>query len=111
MILSNNVPTVFARSLAETVDLLRIFKLENHVPYNQELARLKAFQQMSIVTTFEESMIAFHGIKINKTQKEALQVIYKSTRPWMLGHVVGVLLDKLDSKGQNLQTHLPDSRL
>ena len=99
---SNNVPTLFAKSLAETSDILVIPEPgQNHLEYTERLMRLKAFQQMAVVVPFEECLIAFHGQELSEAQHNVLSIIYKSTKPWMLGHVVGVLLDKLDGKMAN----------
>jgi len=96
---SNNVPTVFAQSLAEMAEITVSPQVgRNHLEYTEKLARLKAFQQMAVAVSYEECLIAFHGQELTDEQKDVLKVIYKSTKPWMLGHVVGVLLDKLDGK-------------
>lgn len=102
MNMNNNVPTVFAKSLAHAADIIIEQKIgQNHHEYTEKMARLRAFQQMSVAVSFEECMIAFHGQELTDQQKEVLKIIYKSTKPWMLGHVVGVLLDKLDNKMAN----------
>lgn len=102
MILNQNVPTVFAMSLGKAAGIIVDAKVgQNHIEYTEKVERLKAFQQMAITVPFEECIIAFHGIDLDPEQKEVLKIIYKSTRPWMLGHVVGVLLNKLDSNLAN----------
>lgn len=102
MILNDNVPTTFALSIAEASDLLSKLEMgNNHAKYKKQLDQLKCFQQMAITSSFEDAKIAFHGTELTEEQDEALKVIYKSTKPWMLGHVVGVLLDKLDTKMAN----------
>lgn len=102
MNLNGNVPTVFAQAIAKASGILGELEIgSNHPKYRIENDRLKAFQQMSITSSFEDSLIAYHGVDLNEDQKEALAVIYKSTKPWMLGHVVGVLLDKLDTRMAN----------
>ena len=59
---------------------------------------MKAFQQMSIACSFQESLLAYHGEELNEEQLEALQIIYKSTKPWMLGAVVGNLMDRINNQ-------------
>jgi hypothetical protein len=57
------------------------------------------FQQMiSGGCSFEDAIIAYHGIDLSDEQKEALRVVEKSTYPWLKGHVVGVLADKLEEE-------------
>lgn len=102
MNLNGNIPTIFAQSVALASEIIVEPKPgKNHVDYNERVERLRAFQQMAIVVPFDECLIAFHGQELNEIQTEALQVIYKSTKPWMLGHVVGVLLNKLESSMAN----------
>jgi hypothetical protein len=99
MQLNNQIPSVFATSLAEAAGLVMIAKPgHNHHEYTAQVSRLRAFQQMAVVVPFEEALISYHGQKLTKAHKAVLEVVYKSTKPWMLGHVVGVLLDKLDDR-------------
>ena len=96
---SANVPTVFAKSLAEAARITIANEPgRNHHEYAQKLDRLKAFQQMAVVVPFDDCLISFHGQFLTTEQVGVLKIIYKSTKPWMLGHVVGVLLDKLDNE-------------
>jgi hypothetical protein len=93
------LPTVFAKSIAESVDLVEELETGmNHVAYNKKMQRLVAFQQMAVTCSIEDAKIAFHGYELSELQNEALEVIYKSTKPWMLGHVVGILLEKINNK-------------
>ena len=102
MNLNENVPTIFALSLSDACGItITAIPGQNHREYTEKIARLRAFQQMAIVVSFEESLIAFHGQELTKEQELILEIIYKSTKPWMLGHVVGVLLDRLESKMTN----------
>lgn len=96
------LPTPFAISLGETTGLLLKSKTGvNHHDYTQLMIKMKCFQQMAVVSKFDDAIIAYHGMELSAEQKESLKIIYKSTRPWMLGHVVGVLLNKLDTKMAN----------
>ena len=98
MDVNKNIPTTFAKSLANAAGITIDFKAgQNHVDATDRLERLKAFQQMAVATEFDECLIAFHGQELSDEQKEVLKVIYKSTKPWMLGQVVGVLLNRLES--------------
>ena len=90
-----NIPTIFAKELAETSGIIVKPQIGmNHSEYSDKVSRLKAFQQMALMVEFDEAMIAFHGQELDEEQKGVLQVIYSSTKPWILGHVVGELLDK-----------------
>ena len=95
---SQTLPTTFAISLGEISGiLLKHGTGADAHEYMGRIELMKAFQQMAVTCSFEESLIAFHGFKLSDEQLESLKIIYKSTKPWMLGHVVGVLLEKLDS--------------
>lgn len=97
MNINKNIPTVFATGMAEAADITYNIRTgENHREYSLRNERLSMFQQMSITVPFDEALICFYGQKLSTKQKKVLKVIYDSTRPWMLSHVVGVLLDKLD---------------
>ncbi|GAF70504.1 unnamed protein product, partial [marine sediment metagenome] len=90
-----SLPTIFAMNLGIASGLMLEMKAGvNHIQYGKKMDSMRAFQQMSITSSIEDSMIAFYGMDLTDEQKEILKVIYKSTKPWMLGHVVGVLLDK-----------------
>lgn len=99
---NDGLPTTFANALGVECGLLLEDKsgTDWHL-FNDRLELMKAFQQMAVICSFEDSLIAYHGFKLTKKQKANLKVIYKSTKPWMLGHVVGVLLNKLNGKMAN----------
>lgn len=107
MIISSNYPTIFAKRLARMVGLYNVesnleFRLTVSEYQDFELDEHKTlaeFQQMAVSSRFEDCLIAFHGRKpkLNKKQLDALQVIHKSTVPWLLGHVAGQLTEKLNS--------------
>jgi len=98
MITNRNLPTTFAESLGKTFGLLAEEgkEFQKNKGHEKRLV-MRTFQQMAVAATFEDSLIAYNGVNLNNEQIQALKVIYRSTRPWMLGHVVGVLLDKLDN--------------
>ncbi len=96
---SDALPTTFAKSLGELNGIL--IKHErgmDHHDYNKRIKLMQAFQQMSVLCSFEDSLIAFHGFDLSKDQMEALEIIYKNTKPWMLGYVITVALEKLESE-------------
>ena len=83
-----SLPTIFAISIAEEVGL----PTSGEDDFGE---RLRHFQQMAITCSFEEALIAYHGIEYDDDQKAALETIYNSTKPWLLGHVTGTLMKKL----------------
>ena len=102
MLKAKTIPTIFATSVAEAVGLLpkgmdTLPDEEKFIISNPEL-RLIAFQQMAIATTFEEAMLAYHGVKLQDHQEVALKLIYRSTVPWLIGHVVSELIDASGTK-------------
>ncbi len=91
MMHSTSLPTIFAKSIAKEVGL----------PFSDidDIGeRLRHFQQMSITCEFEDALIAYHGVEVSDIQKDALETIYNSTRPWLLGHVTGVLMNKMSEE-------------
>ena len=98
-----NLPTTFASALAMTENLLHQDDDRNLTPdqKTEEYERLIAFQQIAVASSFEDCLIVYHLENLNKKQINILRLIYRSTRPWMLGHVVGILLDKLDGNMTN----------
>lgn len=86
-------PTEFARTLGEECGLMK--KKQHHREYISRNIRMQEFQQMAMANDFLDCLIIFHGIDLKKKHLEALAVIYKSTRPWTLGHATKVLLVKL----------------
>ena len=102
MLQSKSIPTVFAKAIAESVNLLDELKnTESMNNYYKQESRLIAFQQMAIGCELEDAMIAYHGEDLSEEQKVGLAVIYKSTVPWLVGHVVGKLMDEAnDGKGK-----------
>ena len=96
MTVSKILPTVFAKSICKSVGLMD--PEEYGIPFVEELFRLQQFQQMSIVCSFEEALISFYGAELTEDQKIGLKLIYKTTQPWMKGHAIGVLLERMNSK-------------
>ena len=99
MKMNSNLPTIFAISLARSVGLMHEWdpndedmKMADHTA---EETRMVAFQQMAIGCDFEDALIAYHGVDLTKEQKVTLNIVYKSTVPWLVGHVVGELLDSM----------------
>jgi len=99
MKLANSLPTVFATTIAVSTKLLPARQdRKNHEEYEDQKDMLAAFQQLAIVGELEEAMLAYHGQKLTKPQKDALELIYKTTKPWLYGHISGELLNQLSSK-------------
>ena len=88
MLHSQLFPTNFARKLADSVGL-------RDVGYDDVDQCLVNFQQMSMSASFEESLIAYHGVELTEQQRKALEIIYNSTIPWIKGHITGVLMTRL----------------
>ncbi len=106
MITAQQIPTIFAQSLAMKVKLLPIDM--NDVPGENEftvpnaLLRLSAFQQMAIACPYDEAIIAYHGVDLSEEQTAALMLIHKTTTPWLIGHVIAELIDS-DSLKKNAE--------
>lgn len=102
MELSGALPTIFAKRLAIGVDLLEPEANQNNADdWVIDHDKLATFQQLSICGTFEDAMLVYHGIEMDERQLAALQLIYRTTNPWLMGHVTGLLLKSLESKLMN----------
>lgn len=98
MKLTDSLPTAFARQIAVGVDLLPVdYDLHTVNDYDVDKKRLAQFQQLSVAGTIDDAMLAYHGIDLKERQITALQLIYKTTKPWLAGHVVGELLSRMES--------------
>lgn len=95
---NKSMPTSFAISLAKECGLVnnQDRNISDHYENVVQSQTLGHFQQMAITCNFQEALIAYHGYELTKEQLDSLRIIYTSTKPWLLGHVVGVLMDKLD---------------
>lgn len=94
----NALPTVSAIAIAQSVGLLPAERKSNNIEeYDNALAKLTQFQQMSLVADVESSTIAYFGVELDSDQERALDLIYSTTQPWLLGHVIGELLELLSS--------------
>ena len=86
-----------AKKLGESCGLLLV--RENGVNH-EKLAdleeRMRWFQQMSVTSSFEDCVAVYFGMELTEEQVSVLKLIHRTTKPWMTGHVVGVLLDKID---------------
>ena len=101
------IPTIFARSIAESVGLLPkniddVPDEANFTIKNAEL-RLSQFQKMAISCTVEESILAYHGVNLSENQKTALALIHKSTIPWLTGYVIGELINTKEATVKNAE--------
>lgn len=98
MLLYKNLPTVFATHIAAGVDLYLLDSHEDPDLYEELRDRLVTFQQMALCNEFEVCLTAYLGYNFenNPQRLEALKTIYQTTKPWLMGHVLGTMLEKLD---------------
>jgi len=100
------IPTVFAKSIAKSSGLLERIEfgeVKNEVAIKDAEQRLAYFQQMAIACSFEEARLAYYGCEISEEQEAALKLIYESTMPWLIGHVVSELIDTKDKTAKNAE--------
>jgi len=100
------IPTVFAKSIAQSSGLLEKIEFgetKNHVAIKDAEQRLAYFQQMAIACSYEEARLAYYGCDISEEQETALKLIYESTMPWLIGHVVSELIDTKDKTAKNAE--------
>jgi hypothetical protein len=100
---SESLPTKLAKILAIGVDLYipdrrQHEQIDDFIDLKERLAQ---FQQLAFATDFDTAMLVYlgHDMETDGEEKRAaLQLIFDTTRDFLLGHVMGVMLDKLDSK-------------
>jgi len=93
------LPTPSAMSIAKAAKLIPPERLMSNVDeYDDSLARLVQFQQMALVCEYEDCLIAYHGCDIEESHTAALELIHKTTRPWLYGHVMSELLDLINNQ-------------
>lgn len=93
------LPTDFALSLLENCEFIEQAKDCKNLPHLHKMRRLIAdFQRMAICTTFEQAMIAFHGIDIDELQFDTLKVVYESTKPYIMGLTIDACITAITFK-------------
>jgi len=110
---THQLPNEPAAMIATEVGLLMYDPYNEDVDYTGEapdfisnkpwMNRLRLFQQMTLADCeLEECMIAYKGLKLHKTHKAALEIIYNHTKSWVKGFVMDELVSALGSmKGTN----------
>ena len=104
MIVSNpkSLPTNFAIKIATKCDL---FVAPEDETGNEELwmdlrEKLSDFQKLSLTTDYDGALVSYWDVKLTDKQREYLELIYRTTKDWILGQVVSSLLEKLESSNK-----------
>lgn len=103
-VISNCLPTIFAKLLAMGVDLyIDEDDSDEHDDEGREslAQRLIVFQQIAATADFDTALTAYIGRALLPNQIDALRVIHKSTKPWLMGHAFGALLEKVKTAKPN----------
>lgn len=96
---SEELPTVFACTLGlKTGLLLERKRGVDPADYNEHMERMKWFQQMAVTSSFEDCVQVYYDKDLTEEQFSVLKLIHRTTKPWMAGHVVGVLMDKIGNQ-------------
>lgn len=95
---TNEFPTILAQTIGEKLGLL----LENKsgVDYkkmNELKERMQYFQQMAITSSFADCVQVYFGLELTEEQISGLKLIHRMTKPWVTGHIVGVLMSRITS--------------
>lgn len=94
MLSAQSLPTAFACNMAESVSLLP--KEEGGTYWNDKKI-LAEFQGISLNSSLDAALTAYHGKTLTKVQKDMLQIIHKFTKDWILGQVTAELMEKLSA--------------
>lgn len=95
-------PTLFSGKIAEQFGLLDEKPKPNpnervESNYYDQLENLKNFQNMVLGgLKVQEALIAYHGTELSEEQITALTLIAKSTRPFVIGKLAGILMNKVE---------------
>ncbi len=104
MELTENVffPTGFARALAKGVHLYpdeNLWDIEDDRLKQQaedEIRRLREFQQLAMFASYEDSIYAYvDKDDLLEDQEKVLKIIHKTTSLWAKGHIADTLLAKI----------------
>ena len=103
MKIAEEIPTKFATLLAEKCGLMLPMQPGTDYAKASDLKeKMQWFQQMSVTCKFEECVQVYFGQKLTDEQIAILKLIHRSTKPWITGHIVGVLMSRIESdKMQN----------
>lgn len=81
------LPTDFAVKICEKCGVIP--KISAGHKNAKEIAALKEvladFQRLATNSSFSVALIAFTGVELTQDQREALQVVYETTKPFILG--------------------------
>ena len=98
----HHFPTSFAKALVIDVNLFfaNVFEMtsqdKNFSLADEYYGRVIDFQKLSLFNNFEDSLIAYHGVKLSTKQKAALEIVHASSKTWALGHVAETLMKRLE---------------
>jgi hypothetical protein len=91
----NELPTDFAIDIAKKYEIYNKVDEKDFVALREREEKLKMFQQMSISSSFEDSLLAYYDRNFSDEQLQALKLIYRATASWLRGEVVGTLISKI----------------
>lgn len=91
-------PLLFAKRICVASGLWENLAEPDSMKRFYQNEKLKEFQQMAITCTFEASLIAYHGAKLEEDHLDGLAIIHKATKAWLKGEVVGVLMKKISDR-------------
>lgn len=58
---------------------------------------LQEFQQLAVADQeFDDCLLSYHGKLLTKKQKNVLEIIHKLTKPFLLGHISGILTEAME---------------
>ena len=100
-------PTTFATSLLRTVKLYAEGDIYDNKREDADEAaelhgRLGEFQKLSLFSSFDAALVAYHDLDLDEDQLAALTLVHSSSKTWALGHVATVLLTRLEEDPKQL---------
>ena len=109
MKLADNIfPSFFAKVLAHEAGLLEDVHAFNHswTWGNEEILHLIEFQQLSLVTNFDNCLTVYFGIDLSEKQINNLRTIYENTPPLMPGNLFMTAMKSVASESNKSKPNM-----
>lgn len=105
----NFYPSGIAKILAHEAGLLSDTKtdfISSDSELSNEVDRLIEFQQMSLVNSFEDCLVVYHGMELSEQQIDNLKIIYEVTPQLLPGSLFNEAMGKISSERNSIKPNM-----
>jgi len=106
----NFYPSHIAKLIAFEAGLLSDMETDYFSDSNTEMLegrdRLIEFQQMSLINTFEDSLIVYYGIDLSESQIKSLLIIYEVTPKLLTGTVFDEAMGMIEDERKSINPNM-----